>query len=49
MYFAFGWKSHGGTGLGWSPRDIDQIDLGDLQWYLDRISDQRTAEAKAMK
>lgn len=48
IYFAFGWKSHGGQGLGWTPRDVDELPLNDLQWYLERIADQRRAEANAI-
>jgi hypothetical protein len=49
VYFALAWTSYGGQGLGWSKKDIDELPLGDIQWYLDRVRDQRAAEAAALK
>ena len=48
IYFAFGWMSNG-SGLGWPPSEVDKLNLDALQWYLDRITEQRNAEARAAK
>lgn len=49
MYFAFGWLSYGGQGLGWPPSEVNQLPLDELQWYLERITDQRQYEASQIR
>jgi len=45
IYFHLTYQQHGGSGLNWTPGDVDNLDLGELQWYLDRLTDQRRKEA----
>lgn len=44
MYTAFG-----GSGLGLSYRDTEELDLADINDLLEQLGNQRTLEAQAMK
>jgi hypothetical protein len=40
---------HGGSGLGWTRTEALELDLNELTWWLERISDQRVQEARAIE
>jgi len=48
VYFELGWHSFGGIGLGWSPRDCDEVAVGDLLRYYDDVVERRAAEYSAL-
>lgn len=47
--FALCWTQHGGSGLGWSRTEARELDLAELDWWLERVADQRAAEARAIE
>lgn len=47
--FQLSWIQHGGSGLGWSRSDVLDLNLTELDWWLERISDQRGREARAIE
>jgi hypothetical protein len=49
VYFLLTYKQHGGSGMNWRPPDVDNLDLGEVQWYVDRLTDQRKKESEALK
>jgi hypothetical protein len=49
VIFQLCWTQHGGSGLGWTRSEALELDLGELSWWLERISDQRAQEARAIE
>jgi hypothetical protein len=47
--FQLCWTQHGGSGLGWTRTEALELDLAELSWWLERIDDQRTREARALE
>ena len=47
--FQLSWVQHGGSGLGWSRSEILELDMADLNWWLERVGDQRGKEARAIE
>jgi len=47
--FQLSWVQHGGSGLGWSRTEILELDMADLNWWLERVGDQRGKEARAIE
>ena len=47
--FQLCWIQHGGSGLGWSRSEVLDLDLSELEWWLERVSDQRGSEARALE
>jgi hypothetical protein len=44
--FQLCWRQHGGSGLGISWSEADDILVSDRQWLLERIGEQRAQEAR---
>lgn len=40
---------HGGSGLGLSYNDVADMELAEIQWWLERLHEQREAEAEALR
>jgi len=40
---------HGGSGLEWTREEVMDLPVDEALWYLRRVKQQRTAEAKAIK
>jgi hypothetical protein len=40
---------HGGSGLGLSYSDVLALDWAEAAWFAERLGDQRSREAKAIK
>lgn len=49
IIFALSYLQHGGSGLGWSPSEIEALDLNRALWFVDRLAEERQREAKAIK
>jgi hypothetical protein len=49
VIFQLCWTQHGGSGLGWTRSEALELDLNELTWWLERISDQRVQEARAIE
>lgn len=47
--FQLSWMQHGGSGLSWSRAEILELELAELDWWLDRVGDQRGKEARAIE
>ena len=47
--FQLTWIQHGGSGLCWSRADVLDLDVVELDWWLERVSDQRAKEARAIE
>lgn len=47
--FQLSWIQHGGSGLGWTRTEALELDLAELAWWLERIDEQRTREARALE
>ena len=47
--FQLCWVQHGGSGLGWSRSEALELDMADLNWWLERVGDQRGKEARAIE
>jgi len=49
LYFQLTYKQHGGSGLNWTPADVDNCEVGEVLWQLDRLKKQREQEARAIE
>lgn len=47
--FQLCWVQHGGSGLGWSRREVLDLEVAELDWWLERVADQRGREARAIE
>ena len=47
--FQLCWTQHGGSGLGWSRAEALELDVAELEWFLERIDEQRGREAHALE
>ena len=47
--FQLCWVQHGGSGLAWSRSEALELDLCELNWWLERVGDQRGKEARAIE
>jgi hypothetical protein len=47
--FQLCWVQHGGSGLGWTRTEALALDAAELGWWLERIDDQRSQEARAIE
>lgn len=47
--FQLSWVQHGGSGLAWSRAEILELDVAELDWWLDRVGEQRSKEARAIE
>jgi hypothetical protein len=43
------WRQHGGSGLGVSMTEVLEMPTRDRDWFLDRIGQQRSREAKEIE
>lgn len=43
------YKQHGGSGYNWRPADVWEMELGEIQWYLDNLAERRRKESEAIK
>jgi hypothetical protein len=43
------WHQHGGSGLQVSLADAMELSIGDREWLLERIGEQRTREAHELE
>jgi hypothetical protein len=43
------WRQHGGSGLGLTWREALDLDTGERDWLLERIDEQRSREAEALR
>jgi hypothetical protein len=43
------WRQHGGSGLGLSMGEVLDMPTADRDWFLERIGQQRTREAKEIE
>ncbi|MCG8420105.1 MAG: hypothetical protein MJE77_19420 [Proteobacteria bacterium] len=43
------WQQHGGSGLAVSMREVMEMTTGDRDWFLARIGQQRSREAKELE
>lgn len=41
--------AHGGSGYGFTMADVLEMELGDAIWYVERLHENRQAEAAAIK
>ena len=46
--FQLCWVQHGGCGLGWTRSEALDLDVAELDWWLDRVGEQRGKEARAI-
>lgn len=47
--FQLCWVQHGGSGLGWTRAEALELDLAELDWWLERVGEQRSKEARAIE
>jgi len=47
--FQLCWRQHGGSGLGATLDEALELEVGDRDWLLERIGDQRSREAKEIE
>jgi hypothetical protein len=47
--FQLCWRQHGGSGLGVEMSEALEMTLSDRDWYLERIGEQRSREAKQLE
>lgn len=47
--FQLCWVQHGGSGLGWSRGEVLDLEVAELDWWLERVADQRGREARAIE
>lgn len=47
--FALMWHEYGGSGLGMSWNDVNDLGVEDIVWLYERMKKQRHDEAEAMK
>lgn len=40
---------HGGSGLNFNARDVSEMDLDQIEFYMDWLEERRNAEAAAIK
>ncbi len=43
------WHQHGGSGLGLTMSEALEMSTRDRDWFLERIGDQRSQEARALE
>jgi len=46
--FALLYRKHGGSGLGLTLGDIEEMSYGRIAWWLEKLGDTRSAEADAL-
>jgi len=47
--FQLCWRQHGGSGLGMSMGEALEMTTADRDWFIERIGDQRSREAKEIE
>lgn len=47
--FMLGWHEYGGSGLGWPPHVVEEMEVRERDWYVERVHEQRDAEAAKIK
>jgi uncharacterized protein (DUF305 family) len=47
--FALMWIQHGGSGLGMSYDQVNDLDVMEIAWLVERMHEQRKIEVEAMK
>ena len=47
--FQLCYHQHGGSGLSFTYASVMDMPLADLQWFLDRLDDERKKEASKLK
>jgi len=47
--FQMCWTQHGGSGLHWTRSEVLELEVNELKWFLDRISEERNREARAIE
>ena len=47
--FQLCWRQHGGSGLSISMTEALELSTADRDWYLERIGEQRSREARAIE
>ncbi len=47
--FVLLYHQHGGSGLALSIRDIEDMEINRIRWWVDRLEVQREAEAEAIR
>lgn len=47
--FRLCYHQHGGSGLSFNYESVMEMPLRDLRWYIERLDEQRSAEAAALK
>lgn len=40
---------HGGSGYGFTLADVNEMQISEMLWYLDRLNEARKAEAEAIR
>ncbi len=43
------WRQHGGSGLGVSMAEVLEMPTSDRDWFIERIGEQRSREAKEIE
>lgn len=43
------WTEHGGSGLGMPRSEVNDLDVAEIKWLIDRMRQQRHDEAEAIK
>jgi hypothetical protein len=47
--FKLAWRQHGGSGLGLSISDVEEMPFKRIVWFLEAVDERREAEAKALR
>ena len=47
--FELTYKQHGGSGMNFTLDEVLDLEVEEIEWYRERLEDQRTREAKAIK
>lgn len=43
------YSQHGGSGLSFTPADVERLDLDEIEFYLDWLDERRSDEAERIK
>ena len=48
-FFGIAWHQHGGSGLGVTIGELEEMRASDILWYVERVQRAREAEAEQMR